>query len=154
MTQELRITKRHLPHWHLEGAAYFVTSRIVQGPLSVTEQKLVLEHLKSGDKKFYTLVAAIIMPDHMHVILISDRGCDLSRIMKGIKGVSARLINRLRGASGSLWQDESYDRIIQTKREFHWTILYMLYNPMKAGLTNNPKDYHGWYYNKEFFTIE
>ena len=54
-------------------------------------------HLIEGDNKFYDLYAAIVMNNHAHVILKPFDDYTLSRIMKGVKGVSANKINNNRG---------------------------------------------------------
>ena len=159
---KLKITKRHLPHWTLKGAAYFVTFRTVKGQagmpilLSIEEQKLVLQHILNGNGKFYKLIAVQIMPDHVHLIFKQIEGYNLSRIMKGIKGVTARKINLKRKetrtdrnvcSTGSIWQDESYDRIIRDQDELNEKINYMLNNPVEKGITDDPWNYHGWYFN-------
>ena len=148
---ELHITKRHLPHWSLDGAPYFVTARTAEGVLTSEEQVIVLEHIKDGHDRFYTLVAAVVMPDHLHIIFLADLAYDLPAIMTGIKGVSARKINLKRCTTGSIWQDESFDRIIRNEQEFYGKLQYMLNNPLKAGLTDDPWNYHGWFCNGEFF---
>jgi REP element-mobilizing transposase RayT len=141
----IHITRRHLPHWTIEGATYFVTFRTRSGKLSVDEQKITLEQLRQGHGKYYDLIAAVVMPDHVHVLLTPNDGHVLSRIMKGIKGVSARQVNRLRRSAGQVWQHESYDRIVRDERELHEKINYMLNNSVKQGLTDDPWEYHGWY---------
>ena len=66
--------------------------------------------------------------------------------MKGIKGVTVRRINSGQNTSGSIWQDESYDRIIRNQRALNNITRYMFNNPMKAGLCGDPRKYHGWYH--------
>jgi hypothetical protein len=61
--------------------------------------------------------------------------------MKGLEGASARSINRLLGTGGTVWQDESFDRIIRDDRELEQKLQYMYYNPVKAGLVGKPEDY-------------
>ncbi len=143
----LHVTRRHLPHWSMKGATYFVTFRTKDGPLTTEEQILTLEHIKSGHQKFYSLIAAIVMPDHVH-LLFTEKDCyGLSRSMKGIKGVSAWKINKMRDSSGHVWQDESYDRIVREQSELRREFYYMLYNPVKKRLTEDPWSYHGWWCN-------
>jgi putative transposase len=115
--------------------------------MSVEQQLITLNHIKDGNKKFYTLHAVIVMPDHVHMILEPLPGYSLSRIMKGIKGASARKINKARNSYGSIWQDESFDRIIRDEKEYNEKMIYMFENPLRAGLTEKPEDYHGWYQN-------
>ncbi|MCD4727329.1 MAG: transposase [Pirellulales bacterium] len=147
---ELKINRRRLPHWTLDGSAYFVTFRVIGVRLSASERQVVLDHLRSGHGRFYDLAAAMVMPDHTHLILKPRGDLSLSRIMKGIKGVSARRVNASRHTSGSLWQDESWDRILRGAAEFDEKLQYMIDNPVKAGLVKNGDLYDGWYFNLEF----
>ena len=147
---QLQITRRKLPHWELKDSTYFVTFRTAQGELSVDEQKLVLEHIKEDNGKFYTLIAVIVMPDHVHLLLTPRGEYVLSRIMKGIKGTTSRLINLKGKTSGSIWQEESFDRIIRGQKELDEKLNYMLYNPLKKNLADDPYKYHGWYFNEKY----
>jgi thiamine-phosphate pyrophosphorylase len=142
----LHVHSRRLPHWRLDGATYFVTFRTLQGELNPVERTSMLDHLRSGDSKFYTLVAAVVMPDHVHAILKPAVGVELDRIMKGTKGASARKIHLLRGETGQLWQDESWDRIMRDQNELDEKIEYCMNNPVKAGLVADPWDYPWWFY--------
>ena len=83
----LTITRRHLPHWSLPGSTYYVTFRLAAGELLPEQRRIVLEHVKAGHGRFYELAAATVMPDHVHLLFKPLGGFDLSRIMKGIKGV-------------------------------------------------------------------
>ena len=134
----------------MKGALYFVTFRAISGELSFEEQILVMEHIKNGDDKYYKLMATMVMPDHVHILLSPIGNISLSRIMKGIKGVSAKKLNIKRGESGSIWQNEFFDRIIRDENELYEKINYMLFNPVTKKLTENPWDYHGWYLKKRF----
>jgi len=145
----IQIKRRHLPHWTLNGATYFITFNTLKGDLSIECQKLTLDVIKEGNHKFYTLIACIVMPNHVHIILTPNEGCTLTRIMKGMKGKSARAINTLSASSGSIWQDESYDRIIRNRRELLNKINYIINNPVKKGLTDDPMNYHGLFLNND-----
>ena len=79
------------------------------------------------------------MPDHVHLIMNPLDDFSLSRIMKGIKGVSARLLNQYRNTSGNIWLDESFDRIIRDEEEFDQKLKYMFENPVRADLVENPE---------------
>ncbi len=143
--RKLIVTQRRLPHWFLKGSTYFITFRVKSNSLSMEERILVLDHIKSGDGKHYLLHAAVILSDHVHLLIQPNKGLKLSVIMKGLKGASARNINHIRGTRGSVWQDESYDRIVRHHDEFMEKLNYMLMNPVKAGLTDDPWRYEAWY---------
>ena len=65
----------------------------------------------------------------------------LSQIMQGIKSVTSHRINKHRGRKGSLWQDESYDRIIRDEEEFNSKLKYICENAAKASLTDDSFNY-------------
>ena len=146
----LQKKRRTLPHWTLEGSVYFVTFRLAKGELSEAERAIVLEHLQSGDGRFYRLAAAVIMPDHVHLLIKPLPPYDLSRVMKGIKGVSARKINLHRDSTGTVWQEESWDRIMRDAEEFEEKLIYMANNPVKAELVKQIEDYPFFVCDPEF----
>jgi len=145
----LTISRRRLPHWRLEGSTYFITFRLKKGTLNTLERRLVRDQIVSGNEKYYLLLAAVVMPDHVHILLRPKLGIALSRIMKGIKGGSSRLLNGTRQTRGSLWQDECWDRIVRDEAEFCEKLEYMFNNPMKRGVCQNTWEYEGWYFNSE-----
>lgn len=138
---KLTLTRRHLPHWDLPGSTYFVTFRVYRGWMSESEQQLVLDHIVSGDGKFYRLIAAVVMPDHVHLIFSPREGVSLSRVMKGIKGVSANRVNAARSTRGTFWQDEYHDRILRSEDELIEKARYLLENPARAGLVEPGEPY-------------
>lgn len=141
MPDELKVHRRNLPHWYYKGSTYFITFRVLIGELTPTERLIVLNHLRSGDPKFYKLFAAVVMPDHVHCIVAPNSGVDLSRMAKGMKGVSAKLVNESRGVRGSLWQDESFDRLLRDRDEFLEKLNYLCENPVRKGLVEQSEDY-------------
>ncbi len=132
--RKLTRTRRHLPHWDLPGSTYFVTFRVYRGQMSETERQLVLNHIVLGDEKFYWLVAVVVMPDHVHLLIRPREGYSLPRVMKGMKGVSAKLVNEFRSTAGTFWQDEYHDRILRSEEELNEKARYLLENPVRAGL--------------------
>jgi putative transposase len=151
------IHKRRLPHLYVDGVMYFVTFKTLRHyddkheVLSEEEMQLVLEVMKERSKDNYTLVAFVILDTHVHLLLIPKRDIKLSKITREIKGKSARKINILRNKINvSVWQDESFDRIVRNDGEFTQTFEYMLNNPVKRGLTEDPFTYKYWYFNERF----
>jgi REP element-mobilizing transposase RayT len=149
--QSLQITRRNLPHWQEPGRVYFITWRCKDGGfLSPEERQITLEALQHWNRKKWTLYAAVVLPDHVHVLaqplLRDDEGAfDLGEILHSIKRFSARKINQARGNQGSLWQDERYDRIVRDEAEFLEKWQYIRNNPVKMGLASTSEDYP-WLY--------
>jgi len=133
----------------MDGSIYFITFRLKQPPLSPEERTIVLGRVRAGGPRLYHLLAAVVMPDHVHMLLRPNPGVSLARITKAIKGVSARLVNKRRGTHGTLWQDESWDRIIRHQKELLDKIDYMLHNPVKAGLVKSADEYEASYWSGE-----
>ena len=143
---ELCINRRNLPHWQLTGSTYFVTFRLKSGIITDDERKIVLDAIKHFHKIRYWVIATVVMPDHVHLILkpivIEPKAeFSLSKILQGIKGFSAREINKARGTKGALWQDESFDRIVRDYDECLEKWNYIRNNPGKTGLCQVPEEY-------------
>jgi len=84
----------------------------------------------------------VIMPNHVHAILAPFSGKLLERLLQSIKRYSAVRINALAGRKGTLWQKESYDRIVRDGRELARTREYIENNPCKARLKPREYVYH------------
>jgi putative transposase len=143
---ELSINRRNLPHWQLPGSTYFITFRLKSGIITDYEKRIVLEAIKYFHKIRYLVTATVVMPDHIHLMLkpiVSESKIEfpLSKILQGIKGFSAREINKARGAKGALWQDESFDRIVRDYDECLEKWNYIRLNAVKTGLCQAPEDY-------------
>lgn len=82
----------------------------------------------------YTLHAACVMPNHVHVVCRTARRVALSHVLHSWKGFTAQQANRLLGRQGPFWQSESWDRLIRDESEFARANAYVLANPEKAGL--------------------
>jgi REP element-mobilizing transposase RayT len=95
------------------------------------------------------------MPNHVHlVITILDCGKSLSDIMKRLKGSSAIAINKNLKREGSLWQAESFDRLIREEKEMYNIIKYVLLNPVKASLVSDWKDWEYTYCHPSYLVLD
>jgi REP element-mobilizing transposase RayT len=89
---------------------------------------------------FYDLHAFAVMPNHVH-LLISPKTL-VSRIMNGLKGVTARDANSILSRKGKhFWQDESFDHWVRSPWEFDRIRTYIETNPVSAGLVVRPQDW-------------
>jgi len=147
-------TKRKLPHWEKERACYFITYRTGHG-LSLSEEArdVVLENWKHWSGRRYDLWQAVVMPDHVHLLLSplpKQNGTywTLSEILHTAKSYTANEINKIMGRTGSLWQDERFDHIIRNPASFEEKWHYIRQNPCKVGLAARPMDYP-WLYEHD-----
>lgn len=127
----LRIYRRRLPHWRLEGATYFVTWRLHrrQGDLTAAERNLVAKALTYFDGRRYRLTSWVVMNDHVHVVVTPATDWDLGPILHTWKSVSAHQLQRLHGRRGAVWQHDSHDRIIRSPGELMQKVMYIRRNP-------------------------
>jgi putative transposase len=149
---DITIHRRHLPHWDLPGAVYFVTFTLRDRNLcdltSANIAPIMLGALSFYANRRYFLHDHTIMPDHVHVILepIVDSGKaeKLGDILGDLKRYTARKINDLLERRGALWLDESYDRIIRDKDDYDQKSRYIFENAVKAGLVDRGEDWKWW----------
>ena len=88
----------------------------------------------------YELGAYVVMPNHVHLLIRPNIAAE--RLMKSLKGASAREANRvLRRTGEPFWQKESYDHWVRNPGGFQKIRRYIEANPVKAGLARNARDY-------------
>lgn len=156
---ELQIRKRKLPHWELSGSYYFITFTTVDGvTLNDTAKDIVFSSIQFYAGSKYDLHACVVMETHAHVllkplevdvgtpVLPATRDYSLAKIMHGIKSYSAHRIRRLLGIEGSVWLNESYDRIVRDEAEYLEKLSYIVNNPLRAGHIERPEAYRWLYY--------
>jgi putative transposase len=101
---------------------------------------VVQEAILFGIPRRYELYAYVVMPNHVHTLLLPR--WPLDRITKGIKGYTAYRINALQGARGRVfWQDESYDHWVRDEEEFGRIIAHIENNPVAAGFCRLPYEW-------------
>lgn len=89
----------------------------------------------------YELFAWVIMPNHVHGLIRQPEESRLSDVVHGWKSWTAKEINRVRGASGPVWQREYFDRYMRNERHFFATVAYIEANPVAAGLAKAPEEW-------------
>ena len=140
--------KRHLPHFQLSAGYYFITLVTYNRTLLQPSQKdCIFNALNFLNGKKYELYAAVILNDHLHMII--NPTDSLSKIMHSIKSFTAHEINKQLNRKGKIWQDESMDKVIRSEKEFIEKINYIVNNPIKAHLAQGYADYK-WLYVKDW----
>jgi REP element-mobilizing transposase RayT len=102
--------------------------------------RLVRDAMLHFDGQRYDLMAWCVMPNHVHAVVCTYPGRDLSTILlswKGFTGKKAREILGTVGA-GEFWQKEPFDHLIRDREDMENQIKYVLANPAKAGLIGWP----------------
>jgi AICAR transformylase/IMP cyclohydrolase PurH/REP element-mobilizing transposase RayT len=136
---EERVTRRNLPHIQVPGHTYFVTFRIKSGELSPEARTITLSACRCWHGKKLNLHAAVVMPDHVHLLLTpyeteAGQAVALGELLHSIKSYSAHEIAKLTNVTGAVWLDENWDRVIRNEKEFAEKREYIETNPDRAGL--------------------
>jgi len=109
---------------------------------------IIIQALAYHANSRYILYDHTVMPDHVHAILQPyERGFSvepLGDIIGDIKSFTARSINTVLRRKGSLWLNESYDRIIRDEAEYRKVAQYIFENPVRARLVKNGEDWQWW----------
>ena len=128
----------------LSDRFFFVTCRLFPNRRILSESELdcFAQTISARRKRHGFLVTAwVFLPDHWHAILYPHHPLTISDVMESIKVSSTRRINRGRGELGLLWQGRFFDRAVRTAKEYHETVEYIHWNPVKAGLVSRPEDW-------------
>ncbi|MFB3881716.1 MAG: transposase [Armatimonadota bacterium] len=83
----------------------------------------------------------VVMPDHVHLIMVLRGKHDLATVVRLWKGYSSRVIGRESGAEGPVWQDGYYDHMIRNSRDLLNWIDYVHHNPVGKELVGLAEDY-------------
>jgi putative transposase len=147
---ELHQARRWLPHWQEGGATYFVTFRTAAIELPGDLRAAVLGALRYFDAQRYTLWAAVVMPDHAYLLLTplereGGQWWSLSSILHSLKGYTAKRVNERLQRSGTVWMQESFDRIVRDEAEFIEKWRYIRNNPVKRGLCVRSEEWDALY---------
>ncbi|PKK82445.1 MAG: hypothetical protein CVT49_13755 [candidate division Zixibacteria bacterium HGW-Zixibacteria-1] len=140
----------------LQGRALvFVTTNTQEWTPIFREEKfasLIIRQL--GETLNYygvSLVGYVLMPSHLHMLLGFKEVEKLSKFMQSFKILSSKLIkgslresiygkfmdkNRFR-----LWKPRFDDLIITSEEQFRIKLNYIHYNPVKAGMVDNPAEW-------------
>ena len=132
---------RRIPVWLRweQSVIYFVT-------LCVADRKPVLANaatlsaLQTAAEKLqhWKLIAAVIMPDHLHVIATptQDREAKVSDLSAALKRWIRQELN-----APWRWQAGSFDRLLRSGESLHSKWLYLYENPERAGLVADADDW-------------
>lgn len=156
------------PRFLKAKAKYHVTARANRQEMILASdafKELFLDVMRRAKKKYkFILFNFCLMGNHIHLILQPDhktapqtgltshsahkgnnwssRTVSLSRIMQWILSVFALKYNRICGIKGHVWYDRFHSVILNDIFQYLDTYIYVMRNPVKAGIVKKPDDYH------------
>ena len=96
--------------------------------------------LRTAKKFGFELFAYCLMPDHVHLILLGERGdSDLEAFVRSWNTQLGFQWRRRTG--GRLWQGGYFERVIRSDVNLYLAARYVVMNPVRAGLVESPGQY-------------
>ncbi len=170
-----------LRHTYEPGITYLITTITRRRERLFEDERFACiahEDIAFYARKFGMIsVAHTIMPDHIHWIMCpspedferfareeqakgkrskyghAPERFYLSKIMEDYKRHTAHLINELRDAQyAEVWQEGFRDDGLRIPDAIRGAVQYVILNPVKAGLVEQPKDYPYLAWNADWLT--
>ncbi len=116
------------------GASYFITA-CTDGRRPALESDeaaaIIFDTLHALETQhgLIQLVASVVMPDHVHLVFELRDGT-VAAVMKRFRGASARLINEVHGATGSVWPRGCFEHRLRPDDELAPILNYLWHNPV------------------------
>ena len=150
----------------VQEGVYFITSS-VSGWINIFNDdrycKIIIDELKyRRDKKQIELYGYVIMPNHIHLLLSSNKLSNLIRSFKShtarkiiddlINKKNDRVLNKLKlfkkkskvQSEYQLWQEGFHPKLIISEKEFLQKLDYIHRNPISDGIVEEP---YKWKYS-------
>jgi len=135
----------HTPaHLFVDNAAYFISSAIYKKRLLLKQEPVKL-HLLAAIKaclleKNWQLNHWVILDNHYHLLAISDKGDDMSKIFRKIHNLSTEFIQKYECCDLPVWWNY-WDYCPRDEKDYIIRLNYLLNNPIKHGYVTNLIDY-------------
>ena len=106
-------------------------------------QALFIKHLDAARVKHgFQLLAYVVMPEHVHLVLLPPDGMKLGLVIREIKSKMAReyFATSVIKTNGEhvFWQKRCYDHNCRSEDTVREKIIYCHNNPVKRGLAPEP----------------
>ena len=133
----------------LPGQVYLITT-------VTNDRRPYFRHLRAGLCVVATLIAQseegysktlayVVMPDHLHWLMVLEDGSALPEVVSWVKSSSSRRIRALTdGLAGFRWQRGFHDHAIRSNEDLRAAARYVVSNPLRAGLVERIGDYSLW----------
>ena len=97
-----------------------------------TDALIATMYHDDGEK--YELTAYVIMPNHIHALIMPNENIRVETIMQEWKSVSSHVLKKLYGTRWCGWMDNYHDRMIRNEDHFNNVVSYILNNYRHGGV--------------------
>lgn len=133
---------------YIPGGTYFFTLvGYRRQPIFADEQRVMLlrqAFREVKNKRPFELLAAVILPDHLHCLWSLPCGdADFSTRWQMVKTAFSRRVPAEVKINGSkmVWQPRFYEHCLRDDVDFHKHLDYIHFNPVKHGLAATPGEW-------------
>ena len=139
----------------LGGTYFFTLVAYNRRPIFTTPESI--EKLRAAfrytlDRHRFTIIASVILPDHLHMIwTLPPENSDFSTRWRLIKsqftrnwkppGIKSESESRQHKGEADVWQRRFWEHLIRDEDDLSRHIDYIHYNPVKHGLVKAPADW-------------
>lgn len=118
----------------------------------------VIDSLLYFHHKRYDLICTLVMPNHVHTLLRVaenefEESLTLEEIVSTHKKYTATQINKILNRKGQFWQHEGYDHVVRDEKELYRILVYILQNPVKAGLVDDFLKWPHYWLNPDYVKL-
>ena len=107
--------------------------------------KIFCQTIANNENKYDCLwLTWVLMPDHFHGLLRLGSQDSLSKVVKQLKGNSARQLNLEISQTNSIWQQGFYDRALRKTEDRKSIARYIVANPLRKKIVLHVGDYPYW----------
>jgi len=96
--------------------------------------EIVANSFRKFDGSRYWLTDFVVMPNHMHMLVVFPDDETMLKQCAGWKRFTGRKINRRIMESGRFWQQDGFDHLVRSEEQFQHFRRYIANNPKKARL--------------------
>jgi putative transposase len=138
------IRNPHRPaHLLLDNTAYFITGSIYQKrPLIDNTLKPLLLNIihEEFNAVAWILEHWVILDNHYHIMVTSNKGQDLPKIIGRFHYKSGKLIRKKYSTNSPIWWNY-WDYCPRNEKDYLTRLNYLFNNPIKHGYVQNLRDY-------------
>lgn len=93
---------------------------------------------REHDRDAARTLCFVVMPDHLHWLLVLGEGESLSQVVRRVKAVSSKRLGR------AVWQKGFHDHALRREQDVQTVARYVVANPLRTGLVQRLGDYPHW----------
>lgn len=126
------------------GSDYFLTICLQRPSSALTDHEVtpccLAEMRRLESAQIWVLRTAVVMPDHLHLLVTLGDTIALSSAIRLFKGRLTSLMRK----HGAAWQQNFFDHRLRTDEELLPVFLYIFLNPYRKGLVPNNQPWAGY----------